>query len=449
MSEAYDLVVIGTGMAGSATATRCRQAGWRVAVIDDEPYGGTCALRGCDPKKVLVGGAEVLDWHRRMIGAGTTGDARIDWPALMRFKRTFTDPVPASREAAFQKAGIATYHGVAQFTGEDRLVVSGRELEASHVLIASGAKPRRLDIPGEDHLRTSTDFMELDELPPRIAFVGAGYIAFEFAHLARRAGSDVVMLGRAPLAGFDEDLVQRLVAHTRALGVDIRLNAPATGIEATDGGFRLSYQGSNSGESAEVDLVVHAAGRAPKTEQLDLLAAHVRADARGAIEVNEYLQSVSNPRVYAAGDAALSNGSLPLSPVAVHEGLVVASNLLHGNHTNPDYRGVPSVVFTVPPLARVGLTEAEAASRRLAVRVKAEESGGWFSNRRLREPTAMYKTIVEEGSGRILGAHLLGPQAEEVINLFGLAIRHGLTKSDLAHMIYAYPTSASDVASML
>lgn len=450
MSDPYDLIVIGTGMAGFGLAMRCRQAGWRVAVGDDEPYGGTCPLRGCDPKRVLVGGGELVDWHRRMAGAGVAGDVHLDWPALMRFKRTFTDPVPASREAAYQQAGIATYHGVARFTGEDRLVVGGQELAAAHVAIASGAEPRRLGIPGEEHLRTSTDFLELDELPRRIAFVGAGYIGFEFAHLARRAGAEVILLDRdRALARFDPDLVQRLVAHTRALGVDVRLEVPATAVEARAGAFRVHYRGASGEGAVEADLVVHAAGRVPKTRQLDLPTAHVKTDARGAVEVNEYLQSVSNPRVYAAGDAALPPGSLPLSPVAVHEGLVVASNLLRGNHKTPDYRGVPSVVFTVPPLARVGVTEAEATSRGLAVRVKAEDTGGWFNNRRLREPTAMYKTLVEEGTGRVVGAHLLGPHADEVINLFGLAVRHGLTASDLAHMTYGYPTNASDVAYMV
>jgi glutathione reductase (NADPH) len=292
MGESFDLVVIGTGAGGSAPASRCRKAGWRVAVVDDQPYGGTCALRGCDPKKVLVGAADLTDWHRRMAGHGIAGDARIEWPTLMRFKRTFTDPVPASREAAFEKDGIATYHGAARFIGEDRLVVAGRELDARHFVIASGAEPKRLDIPGEEHLRTSTDFLELDQLPKRIALVGAGYIAFEFAHIARRAGAEVVILGRErALAQFDQDLVQRLVAHTRRLGVEVRLNTPATAIEARGPGYRLRFCGRSGEQALEADLVIHAAGRLPKTSELDLGTANVRTDARGAVEVNEHLQS--------------------------------------------------------------------------------------------------------------------------------------------------------------
>jgi glutathione reductase (NADPH) len=450
MQESLDLVVIGTGAGGSAPATRCREAGWRVAVVDDQPYGGTCTLRGCDPKKVLIGAADLVDWRRRMAGHGVAGDARIDWPALMRFKRTFTDPVPASREAAFQKAGIATHHGAARFLGGDSLVVAGHELQAAHFVVASGAEPRRLDIPGEEHLRASTDFLELDELPMRIALVGAGYIAFEFAHIARRAGTEVVMLGRErALARFDQDLVQRLVTYTRTLGVDVRLNAPATAVEARGGGYRVHFGGPSCDEAVEADLVVHAAGRAPKTRELNLGMANVRTDVRSAVVVNEYLQSISNPRVYAAGDAALPPGSLPLTPVASHEGLVVASNLLHGNQTEPDYRGIPSVVFTIPPLAGVGLTEAEARQQEIDVRVKTADTSQWYSNRRVSERCAMFKTIVENGSDRILGAHLLGPYAEEVINLFALAIRLGLTARDLKHQVYAYPTSGSDVAYML
>jgi glutathione reductase (NADPH) len=194
--------------------------------------------------------------------------------------------------------------------------------------------------------------------------------------------------------------------------------------------------------------VVHGAGRVPKTSELDLARANIDADARGAVKVNEWLQSVSNPMVYAAGDAAASPGALPLTPVAAHQSLIVSSNLLHGNNKRPDYRGISSVVFTTPALAAVGKTEEQARSDGLKVRVKCEDASGWQSNRRVNEKAAMYKTIVDEATGRILGAHVLGPHAEEVINLFALAIRNNLTASDLSHMIYAYPTHASDIPYM-
>ncbi|MEO6865916.1 MAG: FAD-dependent oxidoreductase, partial [Gemmatimonadaceae bacterium] len=188
--------------------------------------------------------------------------------------------------------------------------------------------------------------------------------------------------------------------------------------------------------------------RIPKTKQLELSRANVTVDERGSVTVNEFLQSVSNTHVYAAGDCTLPPGSMPLTPVAGHEGIVVASNLLHGNSKKPDYRGIPSVVFTVPPLAAVGLTEAEARGQGLSVRVKCENAATWFSNRRVSESAAMFKTVVENGTDRVLGAHLLGPDAPDVINVFALAVRHGITATDLKHMIYAYPTSTSDVSYM-
>ncbi len=450
VADAYDLIVIGTGSGGSGPANRCRQAGWRVAVIDDEPYGGTCALRGCDPKKVLVGAAELADWQRRMSGHGLNGDVRIDWPALMKFKRTFTEPVPQDREAAFQRAGIDTYHGLARFTGPDRLTVEGHQLRAKHFVIASGARPRKLDIPGQEHVRTSTEFLDLDTLPRRIALIGAGYIGFEFAHIARRAGAEVAMLGRgSPLREFEPELVARLVEHTRNLGVEIKLDSPVAKVERVDGEFRVHLRGAEGNEVLATDLVVHAAGRVPKTGELQLQNANVSVDERGAIVVNDALQSVTNPIVYAAGDAVSSPGAFPLTPVAAHQGLVVASNLLHGNNKQPDYRGIPSIVFTTPPLARVGLSEESARHQGLKVHVKSEDTRNWFSNRRVAETSAMFKTITEETTDRVLGAHLLGPHADEIINLFAVAIRHELKAADLAHMIYGYPTSGSDVPYML
>ncbi len=450
MAEPLDLIVIGTGTGGSGPAYRCRRAGWRVAVVDELPYGGTCALRGCDPKKVLVGAAELADWHRRMQGRGVSGDAHISWPELMQFKRTFTDPVPADREKAFQDAGIATYHGPARFVSPERLSVGDQVLEARHFVVAAGAKPRHLGIPGEEDLLTSTAFLELDPLPPRIAFLGAGYISFEFAHLSRRAGAQATIIGRGkPLQHFEQDLVTRLVEHTRSLGIAVQGDTEVTAIEKRVDGDCVRVHSQGRMETLEADAVVHGGGRVPDTEGLDLRAANVATEPNGGVRVNEFLQSVSNPRVYAAGDAAASPGSLPLTPVAAYEGMIVASNLMKGNTQRPDYRGIPSVVFTVPPLAGVGLTEAEARAQELDVRIKVDDTSGWYSNRRVAETCAMFKVIVDNKADRVVGAHLVGPHAEEVINLFALAIRSGVPATDLKHLLYAYPTSASDVPYMI
>lgn len=450
MAESFDLIVIGTGAGGSGPAYRCRRAGWRVAVVDELPYGGTCALRGCDPKKVLVGGADLVAWGRRMQGRGVHGELRIDWEALMRFKRTFTDPVPAERQGAFERAGIVTYHGQARFVGPDRLMVGNDTLASQHFVIAAGARPRRLGIEGEASLITSTDFLELDRLPERIAFVGGGYISFEFAHVVQRAGVQAVLLGRGtPLQHFDPDLVQRLVHHTRELGIEVRLGSDVTAVEKNGGRYRLRLDTQGGHDTVEADLVVHGAGRVPNTEGLRLQEGNVATDGHGGVQVNEFLQSVTNPRVYAAGDAAPVPGSLPLTPVAGYQGGIVASNLLNGNSRTADYRGIPSVVFTIPPLAGVGLTEAEARRQLLDIRVKTEDTSQWYSNRRVNETCAMFKVIVERETERVVGAHLLGPHAEEAINLFALAIRHSLKAADLKHLLYAYPTNASDVPYMV
>ena len=200
MTRKFDVIAIGTGSAASAVASRCRAAGWQVAIVDSRPFGGTCALRGCDPKKVLVGAAEVIDWAGRMKGRGIRADQlRIDWPELMRFKRSFTEPVPKRREDGFVKTGIAAFHGRARFAGPTTVQVGEETLAGRYVVIATGQVPADLQIPGAEHLTTSDQFLELDELPQRILFIGGGYIAFEFAHVAARAGSSTAPLSPTTL----------------------------------------------------------------------------------------------------------------------------------------------------------------------------------------------------------------------------------------------------------
>src|SRR6266851_2852141 len=394
MKKEFDLVVIGTGEAGSAPAHKCRAAGWQVAVIDELPYGGTCALRGCDPKKVLVGAGELTEWSRRMQAHGVSGDLQIRWPELIQFKQTFTEPVPAQREESFKAKGSETFHGPAKF-------------------------------------------------------VDGGYISFEFAHVAARAGAEARILhrGPTPLIGFDPDLAHQLVEATNAAGIDVRLNTPVRAIRKKTDGFIVEAGTADSPTTFEADLVVHGAGREPALADLDLQAAGVRYGVNG-VTVNEHLQSVSNNSVYAAGDAADTPG-FPLTPVAAMEGHVVAANLLKGNSRTAEYRSMPSVVFALPPLARVGMLEAEARSKGLRFKVNAADTSQWYSSRRVAERYSGYKILIEEGTDRILGAHLLGKDAEEVINVFALAIQTDIKAATLRHMLFSYPSRCSDIPYMV
>jgi glutathione reductase (NADPH) len=451
MTIEVDLIVVGTGSAAQSVAFPCREAGWGVMVVDSDPFGGTCQLRGCDPKKVLVGVSELVDWARRMQGKGMPAPApALAWPDMARFKRTFTDGVPAAMGQSFNEAGMLTVHGRARFVGPTSLHVGDETYVGRHVVIAAGARHAPLGIPGEEHLTTSSGFLGLDVSPRRVAFVGGGYIAFEFAHVAARAGAEVTVLhrGTRPLEGFDPDLVAQLVHATQDLGVDLRLGTPVNAVEKHRSEL-VVHAGTGTGEvEVAADLVVHAAGRVPEVDDLDLRAAGVERGENGGVAVNEYLQSVSNPAVYAAGDAA-SSGGLPLTPVAGMQGRTVAANLLEGNTRTPNYLGIPTVVFTTPPLARVGLDEATARAQGLHFRTHHEDTSGWYSSRRVGLTRTGFKTLVEDGTERVLGAHLLGPHAEETINIFAVAIRKGLSANDLKDMVFAYPTGASDIGYML
>src|SRR2546429_4889442 len=234
MTTTVDLIVLGSGSAAQSVAYPCCEAGWSVAVVDDHPFGGTCQLRGCDPKKVLVGVADLVDWSRRMQGQGVSAPGlSFSWPDLIRFKRTFTDPVPEQTEQSFAQAGIITRHGRAHFVDRTSVQVGEEILVARQVVIATGACHADLGIAGEELLTTSTRFLDLEELPRRIVFVGGGYIAFEFAHIAARAGAQVQVLhrGSRPLAKFDTDLVSMLVQASRELAIDAYVTPAVTATE--------------------------------------------------------------------------------------------------------------------------------------------------------------------------------------------------------------------------
>lgn len=449
MTKHYDLVIVGTGTAASAAASQCRAAGSSVAVMDHLPFGGTCALRGCDPKKVLVSAVEAVDHAQRMRDKGVDGGTpSIAWQELIAFKRTFTEPVPPMKESDFAKHGIDFYHGGGEFCGPHSIKTGDEILDARFVLLAAGAVPRPLGIPGEEYAITSTEFLELDSLPKRIVLIGGGYIAAEFAHTAARAGAKVTIVQRRDrlLPSFDAEVVGWLMKKFEQIGVDVRFNTEVERIERSVDEFTVAVSSGGEKQRLPADLVVHAAGRVPDLGPLRLDVAGV-ATEDGRIALNDYLQSVSNPSVYAAGDFAQKGP--PLTPVASHDAKVAAENMLHGNRRKPNYEGVPSVVFTIPPLASVGLTEAAASKRGLKFRMRRQQADDWYTARHVAETLYGFKVLVEEGSDKILGAHLVGPRVDEVINVFALAIRQGVTAEALQATIFAYPTGASDIGYML
>jgi|SRR5215212_247165 glutathione reductase (NADPH) len=491
--QVFDLIVIGTGTAASTTASECSLAGWRVAIIDSLPFGGTCALRGCDPKKVLVEAARIIDSNQRHEGKGIIGSQGIDikWSDLIRFKRTFTDHFPRYREDSYIKVGIVPFHGHARFIGPTTVKVKADDnadndntiLNGKHILIATGSKPMNLNVPGSDNMITSDQFLDFagNNLPDKIVFVGGGYISFEFAHIAARAGAKVTILhrGNLPLEHFDPDLVNKLVQRSRDIGIDVKLRATVSNVDRIassslssgttitgDGTKKLVVHYSSSSSSlqdynenntsrdqmtsqVEADMVVHGAGRVPNIDGLDLLNSGGVQYTHKGITVNKYLQSVSNPAVYAAGDVAADMG-LPLTPVASYDGAVVANNLIKGNTMKADYTGLPSVVFTIPPLVSVGIQEKEAKDQGLRFKIKYEDTSGWASSKRVGESCAAFKVLIDEETNKILGAHILGPHAEEIINIFSIAIRLGLTKNDINDpILYTYPTNSSDILYML
>lgn len=444
----FDVIIIGTGSAGKTVAEAARQAGKTVAIIDKQPFGGTCSQRGCDPKKVLVGASEIVARATQLMGKGIVGTPAIDWSALMAFKKTFTDSIPKNAEQKFGDQGIYRLHGVATFLSENTVRVGNNILVATHIVIAAGAKPRPLHIPGEELIIDSTAFLELAKLPGEIVMVGGGYIAFEFAHLAARVGANVTILhqGKHPLEGFDADVVNLLVKAITGIGIQIILEASVTAVTGKPGYLEVQYELNGEHRKTEAELVVHAAGRVADVDELNLEKAGVALGKKGVV-VNEYLQSVTNPVVYACGDAA--DKGLPLTPVASYEGRIVAQNILKGNRHTVANKPVPATVFTVPPLASVGLTETQAIGQGYDVSVLFQETSGWYSSRRTNEPVTGFKTLVDKQTGLILGAHVLGAGSEEIINLFALAMNYQIAAKDLGDQLFAYPTHGSDLSYML
>lgn len=450
MDRNYDLVIVGSGSAATSAAFYCSSNGLKTAVIDSKPFGGTCALRGCDPKKVLYGITESLHSADRLMGSGISqAELSIDWNSLISFKHGFTDPMPGNLQNSLEKAGIDSYNGHASFVSSNTLRVGENTLHANKILLASGAKAMDLGIAGQEHMLDNEQFMDMDELPENIVFVGGGYISVEFAGIASRSGSNSTIIHRGSrlLKSFDSDLAGKVLETLKSDGVNVLLNSEVKSIEKEGGKFLIHYSSEKGESTVKCDLVVHGSGREANFTGMDIDKGSIEADRNGVL-VNEYMQSNSNPNVYAAGDCASTQG-MKLTPVANIEGEAAAYNIVHGNSKTPDYRAIPTVVFSSPPLSMVGLTEDQASKIGRKVNVKSGDTSGWYNSRRKKIENTAYKILTDTVTGEIVGAHILGDNSEEAINVFSLAMRYGIKPEDLRNYPFAYPSDTTEIRYML
>ncbi|MFD1017955.1 dihydrolipoyl dehydrogenase family protein [Thalassobacillus hwangdonensis] len=447
MDATYDLIVIGTGVAGSSVASSAKKEGWNVAIVDEGPLGGTCPQYGCDPKKVMVEISRIYDDAKRVNGLGLNADISMNWEELIAFKNTFTQPIPDDTEKKFEQKGVDLYKGRASFLDANTLSVDKKTLHAKHFVIATGATPKTLPIEGSNHMVTSDQFFELKRLPQRLLFVGGGYIAFEFAHLAARLGKEVILVhrGKHVLEAFDYEMTNKLIETSKDLGIDIHTNTEVKKITKQDNGYNIMVQKFDHEHRLHADMVIHGGGRAANIETLALDNANVSYSDDG-IDVNFNFQSTTQGHIYAAGDCASAN--LPaLTPVAGEEAKRLISHLLHHQEQEPLQKHVPTIVYTYPMLASVGLTQQEAKAKSIPYECDSKSIKNFFTYKQTKETTAYMKILRNPYTKEILGAHFLSSKADHLINLFTLAIEHRITSESLKEVLWAYPTAESDIPS--
>jgi glutathione reductase (NADPH) len=400
------------------------------------------------PKKVLVAAAHALHEIDKAKAHGIdTGPAELDWARLIDRTQAMISDIPDSMAGTAGKRGTV-FRGAARFVGPNAVEVAGQRLEADNIVIATGSTHRSLPFAGAEHMITSDEVLTERTRPDDVIFVGGGVIAMEFSHVYARAGSKVTILEASPrlLGEIDQDAVAAIRAESERIGIAIRTDVEVTRIEVADGRPRVVFRQGGAEHNQFAGRIVNGAGRVANVAGLDLDAGKVRHDDT-RIEVDEYLRSVSNPAVWVCGDALV--GPPQLSPLATYEGKIVGRNIVEGATSKPDYSVVPSGVFTVPAISSVGLTEAQAAEQDLDVDIEVNDMSGWFSARTYAESVAWVKVLVERGSGRIVGAHMVGHQGEDLIHLFAMAMTHGITADRIREQLFAFPTFSADVKSML
>jgi glutathione reductase (NADPH) len=448
-TEKFDVVILGGGNAGIGVTGPVRRAGMSVAMIESHDLGGTCPNRGCTPKKVLVAAGHALhEIERASVHHIAVGKPKLDWAALIDREKDLIKDIPASLARSMAHRSVEVIKGHAAFAGSNTIRVGERELEARHIVIATGSKPRPLPIPGAEHMITSDEMLSERELPGSVVFIGGGVISLEFGHVYARAGAEVTILEALPqlLPAMDADAVAHLQAECERIGIGVKTNVSVRRIEQANNRLRVVFIHEGAEHCAEADRVVNGAGRVANVDTLDLAAGNV-AHSNGRVAVDSHLRSTSNPLVYVCGDAVPI--SPQLSPIATYEGDIVGRNIVEGPKYSPDYASMATSVYTVPAVAAVGLTEADARQKGLAVDVHVNDMHEWFSARTYAETVAWSKIVVDKLTDRVLGAHFVGHAGQELVNIFGLAMRFDITAGQIRDNIYAYPTFSSDIKHML
>jgi glutathione reductase (NADPH) len=448
-TRSFDVVILGGGNAGMGVTVATREAGLKVAMLEPDLLGGTCPNRGCVPKKVLVAAAHALDEIERAKAHHiTVGKPSLDWAALIDREKAMISGIPGSLGELMQRRGVEVIREHGRFVAPNAVTAGGETLEAKHIVIATGSKPRRLPFPGAGLMITSDDVLSERRLPASVVFVGGGVIALEFSHVYARAGARVTILELLPrlLGNMDADAVEQLRRETERIGVTIRTRVEVRRIERSGGRLRTVYEEGGAERTVEADCVVNGAGRVPFRDALDLVAAELAA-YQDRIATDAYLRSTSNPAVYVCGDAHAEHAQL--SPIATYEGRIVGRNIVDGPKHTPDYASIPSCVFTVPALASVGLTQAAAEEKGIDLRVAVNDMHEWLSGRTYALSAAWSKVLIDKKTDRIVGAHLFGHAGEELIHIFALAIKHGITATEIRDLVYGFPTFSADIKSML
>jgi glutathione reductase (NADPH) len=440
----FDLFVIGAGSGGVRAARIAAGHGARVGICEESRVGGTCVIRGCVPKKLLVYASHFAEDFEDARGFGwETEPAHFSWPDLIRAKDREIDRLNGVYLGLLANSGVELINGRGSFIDPHTVQAGDRTVTAEHVLIATGGTPWAPDIPGIEHAITSNEAFDLEQLPARVAVVGGGFIACEFAGIFNGLGADVTQIyrGDAVLRGFDQDVRRVVTEELVKKGIDLKLESDIASIEKTASGLVLSLR---NGDSLDVDQVMYATGRVPLVRDLGLREIGVEVRADGRIVVDEYSRT-NIEHIYAVGDVT---SRVNLTPVALYEGHSFADTVFGDKNRPVNHQFVPSAVFSQPPVGTVGYSEEDALHHIGPIDVYLSEFRPMKHTLSGRDEKTMMKLIVERESQKVVGLHIVGLDAPEIVQGFAVAVKSGLTKERFDCTIGIHPTAAEELVTM-